>query len=177
MPARRSRSFTLVELLTVIAVIAVLAALLLPALSTARAKARETTCRSNVHQIGIAILDYTSEYRDHLPVAGRLGPEPLFAWPALRDTLGTPLRESEVFHCPADADARTALYPEFGTSYEWNTFLNGKLIDRASLRVAGMEIEAPLLGDAEAFHGGARRNYLYTDGRVSSSLEILIHEH
>jgi prepilin-type N-terminal cleavage/methylation domain-containing protein/prepilin-type processing-associated H-X9-DG protein len=176
MPPSRGRTFTLIELLTVMAVVAVLAALLLPALGAARAKARETNCRSNVHQIGIAIMAYASEYRDHLPVAGRLGPEPLFAWPALRDALGNPLRDSGVFRCPADTDPATALYPEFGTSYEWNTFLNGKLIDRASLRVVGMEIEAPLLGDAEAFHRGERRNYLYPDGHVSSSLEILIHE-
>jgi prepilin-type N-terminal cleavage/methylation domain-containing protein len=172
----RRRTFTLVELLTVMAVVAVLAALLLPALGAARAKARQTSCLSNVHQIGIAVMSYVSEYRDHLPVAGRLGPEPIFGWPALRDVLGLSGGDGEIFRCPADAGGATALYPEFGTSYEWNTFLNGKLIDRASLRVVGMEIEAPLLGDAEAVHGGARRNYLYPEGHVSSSLEILIHE-
>jgi prepilin-type N-terminal cleavage/methylation domain-containing protein/prepilin-type processing-associated H-X9-DG protein len=172
----RRHDFTLIELLTVMAVVAVLAGLLLPALSTARGRAREAACLSNVHQIGIAIMSYVADYRDHLPVAGRLGPEPLFAWPALPDALGAPVRDSAVFRCPGDTDTATALYPEFGTSYEWNTFLNGKLIDRAALRVVGMEIQAPLLGDAEAFHGNGRRNYLYPDGRVSSSLEILIHE-
>lgn len=176
MPTKARHAFTLIELLTVMAIVAVLAGLLLPVLSAARARAREAACLSNVHEIGIAIMSYVADYRDRLPVAGRLGPEPLFAWPALRDVLGAPLRDSAVFRCPADTDPTTALYPEFGTSYEWNTFLNGKLIDRASLRVVGMEIEAPLLGDAEAFHGNARRNYLYPDGHVSASLEILIHE-
>jgi prepilin-type processing-associated H-X9-DG protein len=174
MPPSPARRFTLLELLTVIALITLLAALLLPALGAARAKARETTCRSNVHQIGVAIMSYVSEYRDHLPVAGRLGPETVFGWPALPTVLGTSLAESGVFRCPDDVDPAGALYPEFGTSYEWNTFANGKLVDRSALRVTGLEIDMPLLGDADAFHGG-RRNYLYPDGHVSSSLEILIH--
>jgi prepilin-type N-terminal cleavage/methylation domain-containing protein/prepilin-type processing-associated H-X9-DG protein len=176
MSAHRVRVFTLVELLTVMAIIAVLAALLLPALGAARAKARETTCRNHVRQIGVAIMAYVADYRDRLPVAARLGPEPLYGWPALPTLLGAALRDSGVFRCPEDADPLTALYPEFGTSYEWNTFVNGKLIDRASLRIIGLEITAPLLGDAEAFHREQRRNYLYPDGHVSSSLEILIRE-
>lgn len=176
MPSRRGAPFTLVELLTVVALIAVLAALLLPALATARAKARETACRSQVHQIGLAVMAYTVDYRDHLPVAARLGPEPLLGWRSLPEVLGPLLHEPAVFRCPEDVDPASALYPEFGTSYEWNTFVNGKLIDRASLRIVGMEIDAPLLGDAEPFHRGQRRNYLYCDGRVSSSLEIRIHE-
>ena len=174
MPARRVGPFTLVELLTVMAIVAVLAALLLPALGAARAKAREAACRSNVHQIGLGVLTYVAEYRDHLPVAARLGPEPLLGWPALRDLLGGPWRDSEVWRCPADVDPQTALFPAFGTSYEWNSFLNGKLVDRASFRLAGLEVVPPLLGDGEAFHGGQRRHYLYADGHVSASLEVLI---
>lgn len=174
MPARADRAFTLIELLTVIAIIAVLAGLLLPALAVARAKARESTCRSQVHQIGVAVMVYASDYRDHLPVAARLGPEPLLGWQALPGVLGPDLRDSGVFRCPEDADPATALYPDFGTSYEWNTFVNGRLIDRATFRVAGMDITAPLLGDGEAFHRERRRNYLYPDGHVSSSLEILV---
>ncbi len=175
MPPRRC-AFTLLELLAVMAIVAILAALLLPALGAARARVRDVSCRNHVHQIGLAILTYAADARDHLPVAARLGPEPLLGWPSLRETLGSPLRESGVFHCPEDVDPETALYPDFGTSYEWNTFLNGKLIDRATFRVVGLEIASPLLGDAEAWHAGKHRNYLYPDGHVSASLEILIHE-
>jgi general secretion pathway protein G len=69
-PCRRaSRAFTLVELLTVIGIIAVLAAILFPVFATARAKARQTTCVSNLKQIGLAVQMYAQDYDGQLPYA------------------------------------------------------------------------------------------------------------
>jgi prepilin-type N-terminal cleavage/methylation domain-containing protein len=61
------KSFTLIELLVVIAIIAVLVAMLLPALKQARNKAKDPTCASNLHQIGIMLYQYTAENNDWFP--------------------------------------------------------------------------------------------------------------
>jgi len=56
----RKRSFTLIELLVVVAIIAVLISLLLPALGNARVQAKTAVCMSNLRQVGMGIINYTS---------------------------------------------------------------------------------------------------------------------
>jgi prepilin-type N-terminal cleavage/methylation domain-containing protein len=56
------RGFTLLELLIVIAIIAILAVILFPVFSQARAKARQATCTSNLHQLGLALAMYRQDY-------------------------------------------------------------------------------------------------------------------
>jgi len=61
--------FTLIELLVVIAIIAILAAILFPVFAQARAQARKTTCISNEKQCSLAVLMYTQDYDETLPLA------------------------------------------------------------------------------------------------------------
>jgi len=63
----RRNAFTLIELLVVIAIIAILAAILFPVFATAREKARQTTCASNLKQIGLAFVQYVSDYDEVTP--------------------------------------------------------------------------------------------------------------
>ena len=62
---RKTASFTLVELLIVIAIIAILAGILLPALQNAMRKARGITCASNLKQIGTMHANYLNEFNDY----------------------------------------------------------------------------------------------------------------
>jgi prepilin-type processing-associated H-X9-DG protein len=169
-PARR---FTLVELLVVIVIIALVAGLLMTAVLRARARGREASCMSQVKQLGLAIELYVQEHDDHLPLCARLGPDPTYHLPSLAQLLAPYGAPAQLFHCPADGGA-DGLFAAVATSYEWNTFVSGRKVDRATLNLVGMKLETPILGDGEAFHPGGHRNFLWLDGHVSATLEVLI---
>ena len=144
--ARRPGGFTLIELLVVIAIIAILAALLLPALGKAKARAQRIGCLSNLRQLAVTWQLYTDDSRGALPANGFvtdpnsgtrlwvLGSEHIFpeAFTNLDYVLNPRyalfadyLKAPAVYKCPSDRQEPTfrgVEYPKV-RSYALNSFL------------------------------------------------------
>lgn len=172
--ARTGRTrFTLVELLVVIAIIGLLSALAFPVLNRVRGNAKKTSCLSNLHQIGIAVNAYVNQYDGHLPICSRVPVDPADPFSVINIL---PLK-GRVYDCPADINKKydgKTFAGKYGTSYEWNTWLNGRFIDKSKIQMGAIEINTPLLGDAESFHGKLGKNFLYPDGKAKAALDDLI---
>jgi len=106
---KKRSTFTLIELLVVIAIIAILTAILLPALSKARERARNASCVNNLKHIGTGAFMYAERGRDRLPYVGNSGSG---TYPAVEYTttgytpwwfaLNDQISNEKSFVCPAD---------------------------------------------------------------------------
>ena len=99
----KTRGFSLTELLVVIAIIAILAALLLPVLSSAKARAKRTTCLNNLKQINLGVHLYAADNGDKAPATGSATfisyKEVVKSYVGLH---GPSSPGDKVFTCPAD---------------------------------------------------------------------------
>jgi prepilin-type N-terminal cleavage/methylation domain-containing protein/prepilin-type processing-associated H-X9-DG protein len=171
-------AFTLIELLVVIAIIAVLAALLLPTFARSTEKARSTACLGNLRQVGIALQVYVQENNNRLPFMRDASLDTnsvpaTNALPAIQTVLAPQLGNTNVLRCPSD---REQFFERTGSSYSWNSLLNGEDADRLEVfNIKFSPHEIPVAYDKEAFHarsGNTGVNYLYADGHIRNLLAM-----
>lgn len=142
--------FTLVELLTVVAIIAVLAAILFPVFARARENARRASCQSNLKQIGLAAMQYASDYDGSLPPAVIIpGLNP--ADPKTQsfvDILQPYVKNLQIFVCPSFTRPSYAAGGVDPSDTSQMTATSGNLIYERALSY-GLNVGGPTSGTLE----------------------------
>jgi len=129
---RTRQGFTLIELLVVIAIIAILAAILFPVFAKAREKARQTSCLSNLKQLGLAMLSYCQDYDEKMP-REYWGAGTNYTWPSNPPSVAAGMwipsvypyiKNVQMLNCPSNSSAWAGAYIGGGFSYPFNHYLN-----------------------------------------------------
>ena len=187
---QKVRSFTLIELLVVIAIIAILAGMLLPALNSARDRARTTTCQSNLKAQGQAAMLYQGDYQDYIHPMSNGTYEFWFILEPYLTSKPTPTDtdakyRSKVFQCPVNAE--TVIGNSAATGNVNNYTGNGNFSADGTTnmyKIGGIKSPSAVWLHADvasggsitltdyafgANHGGKKTtNILFTDGHVKN---------
>ena len=146
----------------------------MPAFAKAKENGRGVACMSNLRQLGVAIQLYLQDNNNRLPVMRDNSLTTSNDLPSPDQVLSNNVGNVRVMQCPSD---RKQLFEQTGSSYAWNSLLNGQ--DGDHLKLLGMEYapnQIPLMFDKEGFHAargkGREVNFLYGDDHVKNLLTL-----
>jgi prepilin-type N-terminal cleavage/methylation domain-containing protein/prepilin-type processing-associated H-X9-DG protein len=169
--------FTLIELLVVIAIIALLATLGTAAWQRSQRYTRAAACMQNLRQIGTGLARYVGEHDGVFPELAMARASKNDNVPVIDTELRAYVPDARTFACPDDSKH---LAQTTGTSYLWNTKLNGQRLASLSVSFLAMNpIDDPsrimVMGDKEGFHPNLdnKLNVLYADGHASQELTFV----
>lgn len=155
--------FTLIELLVVIAIIAILAAILFPVFAKVREKARQTSCASNMKQIGLAMLQYAQDNDEFAPMQGNLAAgcdqnnancKPQNQWSATMWAIYPYIKSAGVYKCPDDST-------RWASSYLVNNNLYGSLAIYDSPALSVAFVEGIVYGQTDAWAPNRPGDFAY----------------
>ncbi len=161
--SKQTRGFTLTEAVVVIAIISALGAITYPFATSLIARSRETTCLGNLRALGVGLQAAIDDAGGQLPElqTGRSSKNENV--PVLETFLSS-YTDQEMFHCPADRKQ----FAKTGSSYFWNSTLNGKYLSQLSFFGIRDQLDRiPLISDKESWHPNGT-NFLYADLSASS---------
>lgn len=152
------KGFTLIELLIVIAIIAILAAILFPVFAQVREKARQTSCASNLNQIGLAFAQYVQDNDETYPSvysgqSNQISAGQIKFWPY---AIYPYVKSAGVYRCPNDAGTNAC-------SYLANSFTNLQTL-------AAVDAPATTLLTTDGNNSGNSSNKLSTNTATGNGL-------
>lgn len=185
---KQNKGFTLIELLVVIAIIAILAAILFPVFAKAREKARQSSCASNLKQIGLSIAQYKQDYDETHPLNWpSSGPGGTRAYPNCGiatgffwiDALAPYTKNDQIWICPSGESSNCLVTPLYHRSYNANSEMTGAKdanipVPSATYMAAdgagNNQIPAYWANAGHiAYRHSERYNVVFFDGHVTSS--------
>lgn len=166
--------FTLMELAITFTLVVTVLSIGIYGYQRAIPHARSIACRQNLQDLSRALQLYLSEHQEIMPrlAAGRASIEEQDK-PTLDMVLRPYLDDPQSLRCPDD---REGLYESSGTSYYWNSVLNGQRSSELRFLLTQDEALIPVISDKEAFHKGVGTgvNILYADGRVDKEFKFQV---